>query len=92
MSISVVAQHRHIVVQKKMGRFLLQLLGGKDGPDLTEVQHRRRRGENRCLNRGPAGQGDSGLHGSVPTPHFHTWRVPQGNATGHQFRSQRVTH
>lgn len=36
MSISEVAQHRHIVVQKKMGRLVLLLLGGKDGPDLTE--------------------------------------------------------
>ena len=36
MSVSVVAQHRHIVVQKKMGRYVLRLLGGKDGPDLTE--------------------------------------------------------
>jgi hypothetical protein len=36
MSVSVVAQHRHIVVHKKMGRYILRLLGGKDGPDLTE--------------------------------------------------------
>jgi hypothetical protein len=26
----------HIVVQKKIGRFVVRLLGGKDGPDLTE--------------------------------------------------------
>ena len=36
MSVSVVAQHRHIVVQKRMDRYILRLLGGKDGPDLTE--------------------------------------------------------
>jgi hypothetical protein len=36
MSVSVVAQHHHIVVQKRMGRYVLRLLGGKDGPDLTE--------------------------------------------------------
>jgi hypothetical protein len=36
MSVSAVAQHRHIVVQKKMGRLILRLLGGNDGPDLTE--------------------------------------------------------
>ena len=35
MSVSAVAQHRHIVVQRKMGRLILRLLGGKDGPDLT---------------------------------------------------------
>jgi hypothetical protein len=35
MSTSVVAQHRHIVVQKKMGRLVLLLLDGKDGADLT---------------------------------------------------------
>ena len=28
-------QYWHIVIQKKMGRFVLRLLGGKDGPDLT---------------------------------------------------------
>ncbi len=26
----------HIVIQKKQGRFILRLLGAKDGPDLTE--------------------------------------------------------
>jgi hypothetical protein len=36
MSISAVVQHRHIVVQEKMGRLILRLLGGKDGADLTE--------------------------------------------------------
>lgn len=36
MSTSVVAQHRHIMVQKKMGRLVLHLLAGKDGADLTE--------------------------------------------------------
>ena len=36
MSISAVAQHWHIVVQKKTGRLILRLLGGKDGIDLTE--------------------------------------------------------
>ena len=36
MSASVAAQHRHIVVQKKAGRFILRLLDGKDGPDLSE--------------------------------------------------------
>ena len=36
MSVSTVAQHRHIVVQKKLGRFILRLLDGKDGPDLTD--------------------------------------------------------
>ena len=35
MSVSLVAQHRHIVVQKRMDRYILRLLGGKDGPDLT---------------------------------------------------------
>jgi hypothetical protein len=28
-------QYWHIVIQKKMSRFVLRLLGGKDGPDLT---------------------------------------------------------
>ena len=28
-------QYWHIVIQKKMGRFVLRLLGGNDGPDLT---------------------------------------------------------
>lgn len=37
MSVSVVAQHRHIVVQRKTGRFVLRLLDGKDGPDLYWV-------------------------------------------------------
>jgi hypothetical protein len=36
MSVSVVAQHRHSVVQKKIGSYVLRLLGGKDGPDPTE--------------------------------------------------------
>lgn len=36
MSVSLVAQHRHIVVQKRMDRYILRLLGGRDGPDLTE--------------------------------------------------------
>jgi hypothetical protein len=26
----------HIVIQKKQGRFVIRLLGAKDGPDLTE--------------------------------------------------------
>jgi hypothetical protein len=26
----------HIVIQKKLGRFIIRLLGGKDGPDVTE--------------------------------------------------------
>ena len=26
----------HIVIQKKLGRFIIRLLGGKDGPDFTE--------------------------------------------------------
>ena len=29
-------QYWHIVVLKKTGKFIMQLLGGKDGPDLTE--------------------------------------------------------
>jgi hypothetical protein len=29
-------EYWHIVIQKKMGGFFLRLLGGKDGPDLTE--------------------------------------------------------
>ncbi len=36
MSTSVVAKHRRIVVQKKMGRLVLLLRDGKDGADLTE--------------------------------------------------------
>jgi hypothetical protein len=36
MSLSVAAQHRHIVIQKNSGKFILRLLDGKDGPDLTE--------------------------------------------------------
>ena len=26
----------HIVIQKKLGKFIIRLLGAKDGPDLTE--------------------------------------------------------
>ena len=26
----------HIVIQKKLGKFIMRLLGGKEGPDLTE--------------------------------------------------------
>jgi len=29
-------QYWHLVIQKRSGRFVLRLLGGKDGPDLTE--------------------------------------------------------
>jgi hypothetical protein len=29
-------QYWHLVVQKRIGRFVLRLLGGKDGPDLTD--------------------------------------------------------
>ena len=29
-------EYWHIVIQKKQGRFILRLLGAKDGPDLTE--------------------------------------------------------
>jgi hypothetical protein len=28
-------QYWHFVIQKKLGRFIIRLLGGKDGPDLT---------------------------------------------------------
>lgn len=35
MSVSEVAQHRHLVVRKRE-RYILQLLGAKDGSDLTE--------------------------------------------------------
>ena len=28
-------QYWHIVIQKKLGKFIIRLLGGKDGPDLT---------------------------------------------------------
>jgi hypothetical protein len=28
-------QYWHIVIQKKLGKFVVRLLGGKDGPDLT---------------------------------------------------------
>jgi hypothetical protein len=29
-------QYWHIVIQKKLGKFIVRLLGAKDGPDLTE--------------------------------------------------------
>jgi len=29
-------QYWHIVVQKKLGKFIVRLLGSKDGPDFTE--------------------------------------------------------
>jgi hypothetical protein len=29
-------QYWHLVIQKRLGRFVLRLLGGKDGPDLSE--------------------------------------------------------